>query len=296
MKNQRRKNVSVTLITGTSTGIGQATALHLARQGHHVFASMRNPATGSAVLTQVARQEGLKLEVIQLDVNDPKSSEQAVQEVLEQTGQLDVLINNAGIGGGGPIEEMPEEVLRAVFETNFFGAMRMMRLVLPTMRQARSGAVVNVSSIAGRLASAGSSAYGGSKFALEAASEALAQEVRRFNIRVVIIEPGVIQTPIFEKGGPEPDPSSPYYEFALRGGRLFAKRLENPSPPELVAETIQLSLETDQPKLRYLVGEDAKGWAAGRQAMTDEEWVDFGREMTLDEYAALYLDRFGMEI
>ena len=286
----------VTLITGTSKGIGQATALHLARQGHHVFASMRNPATGSAELTQAARQDGLKLDIIQLDVNDPKSSEQAVQEVLERAGKLDVLINNAGIRGGAPIEKLSEEFLRTVFETNFFGAMRMMRLVVPTMRQARTGAIVNISSISGRLAGAGNSAYAGSKFALEAASEVLAQEVRRFNIRVVIIEPGVIQTPIFKESRSEPDPNSPYYEFALRSSRMFAERLENPSPPELVAETIQLSLETDQPKLRYVVGEDAKSWAAGRQAMTDEEWVDMGREMTLDEYAALYLEHFGMEI
>ncbi len=283
--------MSVTLITGSSTGIGQATALHLASQGHHVFASMRNLATGSAKLTQVARQERLKLEVIQLDVNDPKSSEQAVQEVLDRTGQLDVLINNAGIVRGGSIEEMLEEDLRAVFETNFFGAMRMMRLVLPTMRQARSGAIINISSASGRVVGARAGAYAGTKFALEAASEALAQEVLRFNIRVVLIEPGLVKTPIFEKvGGPEPDPNSPYHEFVLRNGLLITKLLENPSPPELVAETIQLSLETDQPKLRYLVGEDAKGFVEARQAMTDEEWVDFGREMTLDE-AALYLDR-----
>jgi NAD(P)-dependent dehydrogenase (short-subunit alcohol dehydrogenase family) len=163
-------------------------------------------------------------------------------------------------------------------------------------RQARSGAIVNVTSIMGRLARAGGSAYASSKFALEAASEALAQEVQRFNIRVEIIEPGVVQTPLHEKGGSEPDPSSPYYEFALRGRRLFSKLLENPSPPELVAETIQRSLETSQPKLRYLVGEDAKKWATGRQAMTDEEWVQVGREMALDVYAAFYRNHFGMEI
>lgn len=157
----------VTLITGSSTGIGQTTALHLARQGHHVFASMRDPATGSSVLTQAADEEGLKLDVIQFDVNDSDSSEQAVQEVLERAGRLDVLINNAGIGGGGPAEDTPEEVLRSVFETNFFGAMRMMRLVLPTMRQARSGAIVNITSIAGRLAMAGGGTYAASKFALE---------------------------------------------------------------------------------------------------------------------------------
>ena len=286
----------VTLITGTSTGIGKATALRLARQGHHVFASMRNPATGSSALEQAADQEGLKLDVIQLDVNDPDSSEKAVREVLEQAGQLDVLINNAGIPGGGPIEESPEQVLREIFETNFFGAVRMTRLVLPTMRQARSGAIVNVTSIAGRLATAGGHAYAASKFALEAVSESLAQEVRPFNIRVVVIEPGIIQTPIFEKRGAPPDAESPYHEITLRNGRLFTKLLENPSQPELVAETIQRALETDQPKLRYLVGEDAKKWAAGRQAMTDEQWVDFGREMTLDEYAALYFEHFGLEI
>ena len=288
----------VVLITGSSTGIGQATALQLAREGYHVFAGMRNPATGSALITQATRQEGLKLEVIQLDVNDPRSSERAVKDVVEQTGKLDVLINNAGIGGGGPIEEVAEEHLRAVFETNFFGAMHMMRLVLPTMRQARSGTIVNISSIMARMVGANYSAYSGSKAALEAASEALAQEVRRFNIRVVIIEPGFIQTALLkkDKGGPKLDSHSPYYELFLRSGRMIDKRLETLPPPELVAETIQQSLETDQPKLRYLVGEDAEKWAAGRQAMTDEEWVDFGREMTPHEYAALHLEHFGLEI
>lgn len=287
--------MTVTLITGTSTGIGQATALHLARQGHHVFATMRNPATGSAPLVAAAQAEGLKLDILPLDVNDSLSAEQAVNTVLSQADRLDVLINNAGIGGGGSIEEMSEEHLRAVFETNFFGAMRLMKLVLPTMRQARSGAIVNISSIAGRLAGARSASYAGSKFALEAASESLAQEVRRFNIRVVIIEPGVIATPIFSKGSPA-DPNSPYHEFVLRSQRLFTSRMTDPGSPELVAEVIHHALETDQPKLRYLVGEDAEKWAAGRRAMTDEEWVDVGRQMSLDEYAALHRDHFGFEI
>jgi NAD(P)-dependent dehydrogenase (short-subunit alcohol dehydrogenase family) len=171
-----------------------------------------------------------------------------------------------------------------------------MRLVVPTMRQARSGAIVNVTSIMGRLARAGASAYAGSKSALEAASESLAQEVRRFGIRVAIIEPGVVQTPLHEKEDGTPDPNCTYHEFTLRGSRLFGALLENPSSPELVAATIQHALETDQPKLRYLVGEDAHKWVAGRQAMSDEAWVDVGREMTLDEYAAFYRDQFGMAI
>ena len=288
--------MTVTLITGCSTGIGQVTALHLARQGHHVFASMRNPATGSAPLIQAAQDEALRLDVIQLDVNDPLSSERAVNLILEQAGQLDVLVNNAGISGGGPVEDAPEEVLRAVFETNFFGPMRLMRLVVPKMRQAQRGAIVNVTSIMGRITLPGLASYGASKHALEVASETLAMEVRRFNIRVAIIEPGVIQTPHHEGPRRELDPNSPYHEFFLRARRATDSRLKDPSPPELVAETIQHALETDQPKLRYLVGDDAKGWAAGREAMTDEEWVAHGREMTLDEYAAFSLAKFGIEI
>lgn len=288
--------MTVTLITGTSSGIGQATALHLARQGYHVYASMRNPASGSAPLVETARREDLRLEVIRLDVDDEDSSERAVREVLERAGRIDALVNNAGIAVGGPLEEVPDDQIRAVFETNFFGAMRLMRLVVPVMRHAQSGAIINVTSIMGRLARAGGSAYAASKFALEAASEALAQEVHRFNIRVAIIEPGVVRTRLHAGDLKEPDPASPYREFDLRGNRLFARLRESASPPERVAETIQHALETDQPRLRYLVGEDAERWAIGRRAMTDETWVDVGREMTLDEYAAFYLDSFGMSI
>lgn len=295
-----RMNMSnkIVLITGCSAGIGQATAIHLSRLGYHVFASMRNPEAGSAALTKVASTENLNLETIHLDVTSSESSERAVQKILDTTGRLDVLINNAGISGGGPIEEMPESVLRTTFETNFFGAMRMMRLVLPTMRQAHSGTIVNVSSVMARWITPQSSAYSGSKVALEAASEALAQEVRRFNVRVTLIEPGVIRTPIFEKKaeGIEEDLLSPYGEFIERHARFFGGLLKNASSPELVAQTIQKSLEDDLPRFRYLVGEDAKMLVAGREKLTDEAWIDWGREMTLDDYAALSLDHFGIEI
>jgi len=285
-----------TLITGTSSGIGRATALHLARKGYHVFAGMRNPEAGSAVLTDTAQKEGLKLEVVQHDVTVAESCEQAVQTVLQQAGKIDVLVNNAGIGGGAAVEEMPEAFLRKIFDTNYFGAVRMIRLVLPAMRKRRSGTIVNITSVLGRYVNPCGVAYSGSKFALEAASEALAQEVIRFNIRVVIVEPGVVETPIFGKNKIEPDPNSPYYDFAMRKTQVFSKRLEDPSPPELVAETIHHAMETDTPKLRYLVGEDAEKWWAGRQRMTDEEWVETGREMTPEEHAAYHFQRFGIEI
>ena len=288
----------VVLITGCSTGIGQVAAIHLSRLGYRVFASMRNPDAGASPLIKVANTERLNLEIIQLDVTDPESSKRAVQKVLDQAGKLDVLINNAGVSGGGPIEEMPETILRSTFEINFFGAMRMMRLVLPAMRQVRSGAIVNVSSVMARWIPAQGSAYSGSKVALEAASEALAQEVQRFNIRVALIEPGAIQTPIFEKkvDGVEDDLHSPYGEFFARHARLIGGLLKNASPPELVAKTIQQSLEDEIPKFRYLVGEDARSLVAGRENLTDEAWIDWGCEMTSDDYSVLCHDHFGIDI
>jgi NAD(P)-dependent dehydrogenase (short-subunit alcohol dehydrogenase family) len=284
------------LITGTSTGIGQATALYLARNGYRVFASMRNPETGAALLADAANEEGLPLHVIQLDVDDPDSVSRAVQEVEQRAGQIDVLVNNAGIAGAGSVEEGSEEVLRAIFETNFFGAMRVTRAVLPGIRQRKSGAIVNVTSVAGRLASPPQFAYAASKFAMEADSEILAQEMRRFNVRVAIIEPGMTLAPMVTKGGCGPNMDSPYVVFSLRIGRTFAKLLEDPSPPELVAVAIHYALVADEPKLRYPVGEDAEGWIVGRERMTDEELVDYGKEMSDDEVADYFLKYFSIEI
>ncbi len=289
--------MSTILITGTSRGIGRVIALYLARQGYRIFASMRNPDIDAAPLRDAARAEGLKLEVIQLDVDDPSSSQRAVKEVIQQAGQIDVLINNAGIGGyEGAIEETPDSVTRAIFETNFFGAMQLTRLVLPDMRSRKSGAIVNNSSVGGRIALAGMGAFAASKFALEAMSEVLAQELQRFNIRVAIIEPGIIDVANPEEEDWEPDLDSPYMEFTRRCMRIYAEGLKNPTPPERVAETIQHALETDRPKLRYLVGEDATMWISARQRMTDEEWVDLGKEMTDEEFATFHRNHVGREI
>lgn len=288
----------VTLITGCSSGIGRAASLYLARRGYEVFASMRRPEVDGAELAAVAQAERLPLELLALDVADPDSCAQAVAHILQQRGRIDVLVNNAGLAEGGFVEEMPEAAIRRMFDVNFFGALRLMQLVVPSMRVAQSGTIVNVSSIMGRLARAGGSAYAASKFALEAASEALAQEVRRYNVRVVLIEPGVVKTRLHEpKGTPAPeDTDSPYQEFTLRGRRLFGTLLQNPSQPEDVAQVIHEAVETQSPRLRYLVGNDARKWAAGRGRLTDEEWVDVGRAMTLDAYVAFYKEAFELEI
>ena len=200
--------MSVVLVTGSSTGIGLATALHFARLGHDVHAGVRNPATATE-LVRAIESEKLPIRLVTLDVNDAGSVKRGVGEVLERAGRVDVLVNNAGIGGGGPIEDVPVEWAQALFETNYFGAIRMSQAALPGMRERRSGAIVNVSSIAGRVAIAGHGHYSAVKHALEAASEALAQEVQAFGIRVVIIEPGVVVTPIFEKAKRFADPACP---------------------------------------------------------------------------------------
>ena len=287
--------MSVALITGTSIGIGQSTALRLARDGYEVYASMRNTAAGAPLLEAKAAED-LSIELIELDVNDPASCERAVEEVVGRAGRIDVLVNNAGVGGGRAIEETSDEDWHAIFETNLFGAICLTRLVLPGMRERKTGAIVNVTSVSGRLAIAPQAVYTASKFALEAASEVLAQEVHRFGIRVVIIEPGVILTPIFAKASQEVHETSPYLDFDLRMGRIFGSRLQDPSPPELVADTIAEALTTDEPKLRYPVGEDAHQWIAGRANLSDEDWVALGREMTLDDFAAIHLETFGIEV
>ncbi len=276
--------MTVALVTGTSTGIGLATALHLARNDYTVYASMRN-LEGSTELRAAAEKDGLDVRTVQLDVDDSEAVLQGVADVLDDAGHIDVLVNNAGIGGGAAIEETSEEVWKAMFETNFFGAIRMIQAVLPSMRKQESGTIVNVSSVAGRVAIPPQGAYSASKFALEAMSEVLAQEVGPYNVRVAIIEPGIILTPIFQKNQRPPDPDSPYMAGSRREAFIFMKMMQNPSQPQVVAEVIKHAIETGLPKLRYQVGAGADALVGGRQQITDEEWTELGK-MSDDEWFA----------
>ena len=263
-----------TLITGSSSGIGYATALHLARNGHNVFASMRETSRGE-LLEQAASKEGLAITLLRLDVNDDASVEAAVATVLERSDQVDVLINNAGIGRSGPVEETPIQLYRDAMETNFFGALRCIHAVLPHMRRQRSGCIVNVSSIAGRIALPSHSAYNASKWALEAMSESLAQEIHEFGIRVVIIEPGHIWTAMWEKRRPQPEKTA----YPNARGRMLAIMdggMPYSSPAEIVSVRIAEAINTDRPRLRYLVGADAEALWSVRVGMSDEEWLAFG--------------------
>ncbi len=287
----------VTVVTGTSTGIGFATALHFARHRHQVVATMRDLAKAGP-LQDAARAEGLPLVVRELDVTRADSIARAVAATVAGEGPIDVLVNNAGIGGATPLELTPEAEHRAMFETNYWGAIRMIQAVLPSMRERRTGCIVNVTSIAGRVATPNQIAYSASKHALAAASEALAHEVHAFGIRVAIIEPGVVQTAIFENsaGATRYDKTSPYRQIMRRNGKLFAAGFRNPGQPEAVAEAIYEAVTTERPRLRYPVGVDALGLAAGRARVSDEEWVAMGGELSDEEYNARFKRYFGIDL
>jgi len=278
--------MTVTLVTGTSTGIGEATALHLSRLGHTVYASMRAPEASGGGLRRVAEQEGLDLELIALDVDDSASVAHAVGDVLERSGQIDVLVNNAGLGMLKSVEEVPVEDAQAVFETNVFGPLRMMQAVLPGMRERGGGTIVNISSVAGRLVSPGHGVYAATKHALEALSEAVAIETRRFGIRVIVIEPGFILTPILDKVGEVEIGDGPYVPHLRRMKALYKNARGGADPPRVVAEVIADALVDPNPRFRYLAGQGAPLVINGRAGVTDEEWIDLGREMTDGEYFA----------
>jgi NAD(P)-dependent dehydrogenase (short-subunit alcohol dehydrogenase family) len=198
--------------------------------------------SGSAgELQKLVAAEKLPVTLAALNVDDDASVDSALGKVLAEHGRLDVLVNNAGVGGGGSVEESSTARFREVMETNFFGALRCIKAVVRGMRERRQGCIVNVTSLSGRLALAPAAAYCASKFALEALSECLAQEMKAFNVRVAIIEPGVIATPIFSKAKPIPE-GSPYPQ-ARRQRALFAKSLTNPTSPYVVGEKIREILD-----------------------------------------------------
>lgn len=258
------------LITGTSKGIGFETALAFARAGHQVYATMRNPSQSPA-LAETAAHEKLPITVSAMDVDSDQSVSDAIAAILKQ-GHIDVLVNNAGLEGRGSVEEQPLSEFRAIMETNYFGAIRCIQPLLPHMRQRRCGWIINVSSIAGRLGNPPFAAYCASKWALEALSEALAGEMKTFDVRVAIVEPGIIDTAMARRIE-DPAHPSPYGQSA-RFSALFSHALQAPVPPSLVAAKILEVAESFTWQLRHPVGPDAIPLLKMRSEMTDEDWVD----------------------
>lgn len=287
-------SIKTAVITGTSTGIGLATSIHLARNGYRVFAGMRNTTKAAALLEAAV---DLPVEVVQMDVTDEYSVANAFARARED-GPIDVLVNNAGIGGASPLELTPLDEHQAMFDTNYFGAMRCIHAVLPQMREQGSGCIVNVTSMEGLVAMPNQVAYSASKWALECAGEALAQEVIQFGVRVVNVEPGVVMTQIFENSAPATrfDRSSPYSSVMRRNGKMFSAGFRANAKPGLVAETILQAIETQDYRLRWPVGEDAVGLVNGRKAMSDEDYVRLGDNLSDADYNARYTELFGVKL
>jgi NAD(P)-dependent dehydrogenase (short-subunit alcohol dehydrogenase family) len=240
-------------------------SVELARRGHRVFATLRD-LEKAGPLREAAARAGVTLEVLALDVTRPDSIAHAIEEVLARVGRIDVLVNNAGFGMGGFLEDVSLEELREQFETNFFGLVAMTKAVLPAMREQRHGKIVNVSSISGRLAAPGLSAYCASKWAVEGISESLRHELRQHGIWVTLIEPGTFKTDIQGKNrriaARALDPSSPNYQAMQAGMRVIDKMLaRNRQDPQWVADAIADAVDAERPPLRRLVGRDALGEA-----------------------------------
>ena len=288
--------MKIAVVTGTSTGIGLATSLHLARNGYQVFAGMRNLKKADT-LREAAAREDLPVEIIQLDICDPDSVKDAFKNIA-LTGDVDVLVNNAGIGGSGPLELTPEDEHRQMFETNYFGAVSCIQAVLPSMRKRGTGCIVNITSAVGLQATPNQIAYSASKWALECLGEALAHELFRFGVRVVNVEPGVIMTNIFENSAEQTryDKTSPYQPLMRRNGKVFAAGFKRAVQPELVAETILDSITTEEYKLRWPVGADAEGLMAARQVLSAEDWIALGADLSDNEYNEKFQLYFGISL
>jgi len=262
----------VALVTGSSSGIGYETALLLARNGFDTFATMRN-MNKSKEITEVSKRENLPLRVMQLDVNDDRSVADAINNILNEKKSIEVVVNNAGYGLMGSVEDSSLDEIKAQFETNFFGAIRVIKEVIPIMRKQRTGTIVNVSSVAGRIGFPMGSAYVSSKFALEGLSESMSYELKQFGIKIVLIEPGVINTN-FALVTPKKalEANSSYSQLMNKLEENLFSTITNGTPPKDVATVILHSIIKESPEHRYLVGNDAIELINARKNSTDEEF------------------------
>jgi NAD(P)-dependent dehydrogenase (short-subunit alcohol dehydrogenase family) len=262
------------LITGCSTGIGRATARYLAERGPTVYATARR-------LESIEDLEGSGCRLLQLDVTDEDSMQQAVAQVVEREGAVGALVNNAGYSLSGAVESVSMDEVRRQFETNVLGLIRMCQLVLPGMREQRHGRIVNVSSMGGKLTFPGGGIYHATKHAVEGLSDVLRFEVRGFGVEVVIIEPGLIKTEFGNAAvgalGRATENDGPYAEFNIAVAATTAGAYEGPAarmaaPPEAVARAIHRAITKRRPKPRYVITAGARVMLGMRAVLPDRGW------------------------
>jgi NAD(P)-dependent dehydrogenase (short-subunit alcohol dehydrogenase family) len=278
MSEEKKEGVAV--ITGSSTGIGFETSVALARNGFDTYATMHKLGSeGLEHITDIAKSENLPLQVIELDVDNDKSVLDAINRIAREKGRIDVVVNNAGYALVGAIEETSMEEIKAQFETNFFGAVRVMQTVIPIMRKQRSGRIINITSMGGRIAIPLDSIYHGTKFALEGLSESIQYELEPFGIKVILIEPGAVGSNFWKNlkmassaSGPSSTNNSTYRQLANSILESFKQMVHNVILPSEVAKVILQAATSDNPDFRYVVGKDAVMMLEARRNMSDREF------------------------
>ena len=266
----------VALVTGCSSGIGLETALALARDGFYTFATMRD-LTKTEKIEEAIKKENLNVEILELDVDNEESASTAIEAILGKKQRIDVLVNNAGYGMWGTVEDLSVDEFKEQFETNFFSIIRLIHKIAPIMRKQGSGDIVNISSVAGRIGFPVSPAYISSKFALEGLSESLRFELMPFGVNVIIIEPGVINTNFLNsmKMAEKSNKNSEYNEITekvISGVKMMA---EMGTHPNEVANTVVKALKEEKQLPRYVVGNDAMMFLEAKKMKTDIEFENY---------------------
>jgi len=272
----------VAIVTGSSSGIGFEISLMLARNGLTTYATMRD-LHKSSTLRYIADKEKIPLRCLQLDVTDDMSVKQAIETIVNESHNIDILINNAGYGLSGALEDLLIDEIKLQFDTNFFGLIRATQAVLPIMRNHGSGIIVNISSGLGRFGIATSSAYASSKFAVEGLTESMSYELEPFGIKTILVEPGIIKTNFIKAAvlaQKSKDPNSPYFQFMNNMDEGMKKLIENSESPEYVARVVLDAINDSNPKLRYLAGKDVEQIMEIKNKMSDEDFHNMIKNMS----------------
>ena len=285
------------VVTGANSGIGRSTTLAFAQAGYHVFGTVRGLEKADKLLAKATSLSlADRITLVEMDVADSASVTKGFAQIYAATDQVDVLVNNAGVGGNAVTEECPIDTYTEVFNINHNGSVRCIQAVLPQMRKRGSGAIVNVSSVVGKITAIAQSPYYVSKWAVEGMSEGLAHEVAPFGIRVAIVEPGITRSSIFSKNIDAPNQSGAYDAHYRRLFSFYAAGITNATPAEEAAATILEAATTSSPRLRWHCSWGAGELLAARAAMTDEEWVSFGSHVDDEAYYDEFLTRFNLDI
>ncbi len=285
------------VVTGVNSGIGRATTLAFAQAGYRVFGTVRGLAKADKLLAKaVSINVADRIHLVEMDVADSASVTEGFAKIYAATDAVDVLVNNAGVGGNAVTEECPIDTYTEVFNINHNGSVRCIQAVLPQMRKRGSGAIVNVSSVVGKITAIAQSPYYVSKWAVEGMSEGLAHEVAPFGIRVAIVEPGITRSSIFAKNIDAPNQTGAYDAHYRRLFAFYAAGITNATPAEEAAATIFEAATTSTPRLRWHCSWGATELLAARAKMSDEEWVSFGRHLDDEAYYDEFATRFNLDI